>query len=194
MNWEAVGAIGQVVGAAATFGAVVVSLYLARRSRRPILKVSAAEWTRIDEYETEQLMAFSVINIGERPVEIRSIGWRTGWLRWGPSELRFRYAVQMFEPRHRTTQPPYNLTPGTEVSSYVGMANLLEHAERFGRTGPLFTRTIPFGGVVAARTVVELYTADGFRIRGSVAETALAKLADAERQGRNQTASDAATS
>ncbi|MBB3990846.1 hypothetical protein [Croceicoccus naphthovorans] len=183
MNWEAISAIGQVAGAAATLAAVIVSLRLARRASRPNLTVSLREQLILIGDDTEHVMTFSVVNVGGRDAEVRSLGWRTGWFKWGPEWMRLRHAVQMFEPRIGMLSPPYIIAPGSEVSSRIGRDNILQHAERFGRTGPLFTRKAPWG-IITTRTVIQAYTADGYRFRGKVERSALKKLANAERDGR----------
>lgn len=183
INWEAVAALGQVAGAVATFAAVVVSLHLARRSGRPILRVSAREHMILSGENTDHVITFSVQNLGDRPAEVRSLGWRTGWLKWGPDWLRFKYAIQMFDARHMVLRPPYPIAPGSEVSSYIGRDNMFEHAKRFGETGPIFTRKFPWG-VMTAKTVVLAYTADGYTFRGEVDRSMLEKIAAAEREGR----------
>lgn len=86
--WEKISAIGQVAGAIATFAAVVVSLYIARRGRVPRLSLKVGERLTIGGGLPEQrLLMFSVTNMGERPVYVRQLGWRNGWLPHGPAWL-----------------------------------------------------------------------------------------------------------
>ena len=84
--WTKVAAISQAVAALGTFIAVGVSLWLATYGRRPKLKLTVGERLIFGGGEdTGRLLMFSVVNASERPVFIRGIGWRTGWLRWGPA-------------------------------------------------------------------------------------------------------------
>ena len=67
------------VGAFGTTGAVGVALWLASRSTQVRLKVNVAVYYLVNPGRgaTEHL-GFFVTNLGERPVTINTLGWRTG--------------------------------------------------------------------------------------------------------------------
>jgi hypothetical protein len=94
--WSAVAAVGQVLGAIATFMAVVVSLWIVRTDRSlqgkghaGILVIFAG-----DGSPGIYLVGFRVENTGIRDFMVQSIGWRVGWSRWGPRKLSYAYAIQ----------------------------------------------------------------------------------------------------
>lgn len=68
-----------------TFGAVILTLYLARRDARVSLELAAGHRLLmpppLGEQPEEQLM-LSVVNVGRRPATIEHVGWRFGRFRW----------------------------------------------------------------------------------------------------------------
>ncbi|MDP2129649.1 MAG: hypothetical protein U0975_07185 [Erythrobacter sp.] len=162
--WTIVAAVGQVAGAVATFAAVVVSLYLATSARKPRVKLRVGERLIIGGgVDDQRVLMFSVANVGERNVHVRTLGWRTGRLRWGPQWLKRQAAVQLTGGVIGGTDPPYELLPGAEISSHAEMGNILTYCrERDDR--PFFTRDIPWLG--RRRTAVRAFisTADGYVI------------------------------
>lgn len=172
--WTMVSAIGQVAGAIATFLAVIVSLWIAFHGRKPRLTLSVGERIVMGGVAPDvRLLVFDVANMGERPVHVRGLGWRTGWVRWGPSFLRYQYALQIVDPGPYGTPPPYELQPGDAASSMV----LLEHvlAASTTRAGPpFFSRDLPILGRKGTKITGYAYTANGYMIRAK-AEKALRK-------------------
>src|SRR3989442_9399907 len=84
-GWTAVGAIGQCLGAAATFLAVLVALRTAQASGRVQLKISGPEkntaggiWCVGDHSDrndrSRTRLTFRAVNDGPRPVEIIDAG------------------------------------------------------------------------------------------------------------------------
>jgi hypothetical protein len=73
-------AIGTWVAGFATFSAVLVSLYLARRSERIRIKVTAGirEIYAGDGTPAEEHVQISVVNNGDRIVIVNSVGWKIG--------------------------------------------------------------------------------------------------------------------
>jgi hypothetical protein len=73
-------AIGTWVAGIATFLAVVVSLYLSGKSERVRLKcfVNISSLIAGDGSPAERNVVFGIVNLGNRPVTINSIGWRIG--------------------------------------------------------------------------------------------------------------------
>ena len=105
--WSAVAAIGQVLGAVATFAAVLVSLWIVTTDRslrgRGYAKILVS--FVCDGSPGIYHVGFGVENSGIRDFLVQSISWRTGWWKWGPDWAKFRYAIQtsgtghMFENR-----------------------------------------------------------------------------------------------
>ena len=73
-------AVGTWVAGIATFCAVLVSLYLAQRSERIRIKIVAGirEVYAGDGSPPEKNVQISVVNLGDRPVIINSVGWKIG--------------------------------------------------------------------------------------------------------------------
>jgi hypothetical protein len=180
LYWAKLAAIGQLAGAAATFLAVIVSLYIAKSSRRPRLKLKIGERLIIQQgAETRRVLMFSVANLGERPVHVRGIGWRTGWLRWGPQWLTRRFGVQLTGEILGGTDPPYELQAGEEKSSFADMANVIAHAKK--RKGPpFFTRDMPWFGRCRVPIWGYVYTADGYTLHVRAEPTLVKALVAAE--------------
>lgn len=178
--WTKVAAIGQVAGAVATFLAVAVSLFIAFAGRRPKLRLKVGERIIIGgELPDRRVLMFSVTNMGERPVYVRGIGWRTGWLRWAPSWLARQHAVQLTGGIAGGIDPPYELQAGQERSSYADMENVLAHAhERKGP--PFFTRDIPFLGRCRTAVFGYVYTADGSTFHARAEPSLLRALVEAD--------------
>jgi len=72
--------IGTWLAAFATLAAVIVALYLARRTEKVRLKVHAGLRVIIlgDGSPPQEHVVISVTNVGERPVIINSVGWAVG--------------------------------------------------------------------------------------------------------------------
>ncbi len=105
--WTALSAIGQLLGALATFLAVLVSLWIVRSDRSlrgrgdARILVSFAGDGSPGIYQ----VGFQVHNVGYRDFLVQSISWRVGWFRHGPKPIRHEYAIatsgtgRMFENR-----------------------------------------------------------------------------------------------
>lgn len=185
LYWTKVAAIGQVAGACATFLAVLTSLYIAFLSRKPRLQLTVGKRIILGEgIDYPPALMFEVANQSDRPVQIRTLGWRTGWSRWAIKPLKSMAAVQMTGGALPWgADPPYELQPGMAISSYATMENVIHHARQ--RTDkPLFTRDWPVFGRRATRIRVFAHTADGFTIVVKP-ESDLAKaLVEAEKQAK----------
>lgn len=166
--WLKVSAIGQVAGALATFLAVAVSLYIALHGRRPRLKLKVGKRMFLGGgLPDRDVIMFSVTNTGERPVHVRSLGWQTGWLRWGPRGWKRQLAVQMFGELREGTEPPYEIQPGQEVSSYIDFDSFIGRIEERDRE-PFFFRRWAKLGVKRTSIWGHVYTADGHTITARV--------------------------
>lgn len=122
--WEKVAALGQVAGAIATFAAVCVSLWLARSERRAHVRARAGLRMIFagDGSPFEDVISVQVTNHSLRSARISSVGWRTGWMKYGPRWLAFQHAVQKFDrpiSSISSPRPPFDLGPGQEVTFYL---------------------------------------------------------------------------
>src|SRR3546814_19828801 len=91
--WTKVAAIGQVAGAAATFLAAWVALYLGRTDRQFRLRVTATFQNIVSSHGSIKVMCIQVENIGMRTARIEGFGWTTGYAnvwRFLPKALRLR--------------------------------------------------------------------------------------------------------
>jgi hypothetical protein len=79
INWEEVGAVGQWIGAIATFGAVVVAL----RQNKPKVKVTTkvCDWLSVSSVPgieakkiAEDRLHITAVNVGNIPVQVTSMG------------------------------------------------------------------------------------------------------------------------
>ncbi len=107
-------AIGTWFAGIATFLAVLVSLYLARKAERLNLKVSAG--IRLifegDGSPAEENVGITVTNLGDRPVIINSIGWKIG------KGKEARYCIQPVTGKY-THQYPKQLAHGEQCTFLV---------------------------------------------------------------------------
>ena len=147
--WTEVAATGQVAGAVATALAVIVSLWVVISERAARIKATAGLRRIIadDGTPAEDVIAIEVINVGQRPVRVSAIGWRSGWLRrFGPEWTRRAYAIQTSSRRHDSNDPPYVLEEGEKrtmlisVKLFQGEDNIRRNQQLFGREIPLFGR------------------------------------------------------
>jgi hypothetical protein len=108
IDWNAVSAIGQVAGAIATALAVVVSLQLARRTERAMLRMKCQLATTRPGDASNAFVSITVANIGVRPETITSIGW--AGRRWRAE----RYFFKPSEPQSQDRLPA-RVQPGEHV-------------------------------------------------------------------------------
>ncbi len=116
-------AVGTWLAGIATFLAVVVSLYLARKSDR--VRVQATAGIRLvfvgDGSPAEEHVGITVVNLGERAIIINSIGWRVG------KGKKARHCIQPVYGQF-THQYPKQLAHGEQASflvSFKAMPNWL---------------------------------------------------------------------
>jgi hypothetical protein len=107
-------AVGTWVAGLATLAAVVVALYLARRTEKVRFKVHAGLRLVVigDGSPFQEHLSISVTNLGERPVTINSVGWAIGRGR------QRRYCIQPVSGPF-TTQYPVELAHGKNANFMV---------------------------------------------------------------------------
>jgi hypothetical protein len=108
-------AVGTWLAGIATFAAVVVSLYLARRADR--IRIQANVGIRLvfagDGTPAEEHVGITATNHGDRPVIINSIGWRVG------KGKTARHCIQPVAGEY-THQCPKQLTHGEQGYARLG--------------------------------------------------------------------------
>lgn len=107
-------AVGTWLAGIATFGAVIVSLHLARKADSIRLQANAG--IRLvfagDGTPAEEHVGISAVNRGDRPVTISSVGWRIG------KGKNTRYCIQPVAGQY-THQYPKQLAHGDQASFLV---------------------------------------------------------------------------
>lgn len=114
-QWQFINTFGDWFAALGTFAAVVVSLYLANRSSRPKVRVSAGLRVIVEvgtQGPTPEFLAIRVVNTGDRPVRITGVGWKLGL-------VRKRYADQMTGALPLSSPLPVELQHGQEARWFV---------------------------------------------------------------------------
>jgi len=82
--WAALNAIGAVVGAIGTVGAVIVALRLARRDYYPRLNVTNAVMQTVNLGSMGsplELVTITGTNVGHTTITVKGVFWTFGWLR-----------------------------------------------------------------------------------------------------------------
>lgn len=126
-------AVGTWLAGIATFGAVVVSLHLARRSEKVRLKVFAGlrMVVRGDGSPSEEHLNIGITNIGDRPTTITTVGWAVG------SGKQRRHCIQPVSGDW-TAQYPIELAHGKTANFMVSFTHtpnwLTEFANGFLRS------------------------------------------------------------
>lgn len=89
------------------------------------------------------VISISVTNVGLRGVRVSSIGWRTGWLRFGPSWLKQQFALQNPTNVLGSSNPPFDLEPGQEKTVLLDVAVFADGINDETRV-EFFNRKLPF--------------------------------------------------
>lgn len=146
--WTKWSAIGQIVGAIGALAAAIVALYLARRSEKPRVKLSAgvrSVFQAGDEPPFPQIISLTIRNQGLTTAHVSQWGWRTGFwpLHW-PAWARRQYAIQNCGTTDLGTDPPFELAPGTRQVTILDHDNFIEGIQEksgsafFARNWPVF--------------------------------------------------------
>lgn len=109
--------VGTWLAGIATFLVVLVSLHLARRAER--VRITATAGIRLvfagDGSPAEEHVGITVVNQGDRPVTINSIGWRVG------KRKEARFCIQPVSGKY-THQYPKQLDHGEQASFLVSFS------------------------------------------------------------------------
>ncbi len=103
-----------------TVGAVITSLYLARRDSRVNLKVSAGHriivGAGINIKDPPDYCSIYIVNQGFRKATITNIGWRVGF-------FRKQYAIQQIDGNAYSSPLPVELSDGQEAKYLIPFKN-----------------------------------------------------------------------
>jgi hypothetical protein len=153
--WTAFGAIAQAAGAAATFAAVVVSLWIVVSDRAMRARGSAGIRVSFagDGTPGIYMVGIEVLNAGTRSFHVSSVGWRTGWLRRGPKALSYQYAIQNTSMMLNQRPRPHILEPGLN-DAYYTLVSDMKHADL--NNDGFFDRKVWFLGYAPIRAMVNI--------------------------------------
>lgn len=113
-RWDLLNGFANWFAAMGSFAAAAVALYLANRSSRPSAKVWVGHRLLIGGGFTKpypEFVVFNIVNTGDRPIRVNSIGWKVGL-------FRKRHAMQNHDAA-QSSPLPIELTHGQEASWYV---------------------------------------------------------------------------
>jgi hypothetical protein len=116
-QWELINSFSNWLSAIGTIAAVVVSLWLATKASR--LQCNAQVGHRIvieqgSHGTYPEILVFRIVNTGERPFQVNSVGWRVGIFRWR------REAMQFYD-QAQSSPMPVELQHGQEAKWVVPM-------------------------------------------------------------------------
>jgi hypothetical protein len=171
------------LGAAATLAAVIVSLYLALRSEKPRLKLSAGISLVIgdgDEPPYPQIIDLTVRNFGSLTAHVSQYGWQTGTWRWKwPDFLARQHAIQIPGATGYGKNPPFELAPGKRETSILNFDNFIEGISK--KAGPpFFARKWPLLGLRPTPVYVVAHLESGLSLKEPVQSELAKQLFNAE--------------
>jgi len=158
MWWTAFGAIAQAIGAAATFAAVAVSLWVVLSERA--MKATGTAGIRVmfagDGSPGVYMVGIEVLNTGVRPFQVSSVGWRTGWLSRGPKALKHRFAIQNTAVMLHQRPGPHIVEPGRNEGFYTLVSDMKTAAAKTDACEEMFVRRLPFLGYAPIKATVNI--------------------------------------
>ena len=136
LYWTKIAAVGQVMGALATFFAAFLALYFSVHERALKVKVSARFGQIVDIHGSTPVMSVEVENIGIRPVIINGLYWTTGiGNRFGivPRIFRLKSAFQITDYEWSINKDfPWTLEPGQSRSTHMRRPEFISAFETRG--------------------------------------------------------------
>jgi hypothetical protein len=149
--------VGTWVAGVATFSAVVVSLHLSRKAERVKLRVNVGvrQVFAGDGSPAEEHVGFGVVNLGERTVNVQSIGWCVG------KHKSKRFCIQPVAGRY-TQQYPKQLVHGEQASFLVSFQAAPDWAKEFA-TG--FVKDLSEKNLSTLRGLVNTSVGDAIEVR-----------------------------
>ncbi|MFT3800810.1 MAG: hypothetical protein QM766_06270 [Burkholderiaceae bacterium] len=114
--WDLINGFANWLSAIGSIAAALMALYIANRSSKPSARLSVGHRIIIEQGQKgpfPEYLVFQIVNTGDRPITITSIGWKIGW------PVR-RHAMQLFE-KGISSPLPVALAHGQQASWYVPM-------------------------------------------------------------------------
>jgi hypothetical protein len=129
-QWDLINSFSNWLSAIGTVAAVVVSLWLATKASR--LQCNAQVGHRIvigqgSHGPYPEILVFRIVNTGERPFQVNSVGWRVGIFRWRREGMQFYDQAQ-------SSPMPVELQHGQEATWVVP---LLSEGKGWFKTFPI---------------------------------------------------------
>lgn len=184
-DWNKWAAIGQLAGAAASFAAVVTSLYLAKRAEKPKLILRAGQRIILSPGATgpaPEVIDITIRNAGVLTAHISQFGWRAGrWPFKRPLWAIRQVAIQLPGDMGLGTHTPFELPPGQRRTMIINQENFMSWlAEKKGE--PFFARQWPLLGLRRTPIWVVAHLENGLTIRSRVERELAEALYQAERR------------
>lgn len=162
--------IGTWVAGAATLAAVIVSLCLARRTERVRVRTSVGIRLVIvgDGTPAEEHVGFTIVNLGDRPVTVNSVGWRVGHGKSARSCIQPMYGQY-------TSQYPKQLAHGEQTTFMVSLLALPSWPNEFASN---FVQDLSQKNLRTLRALI--HTSVGETIKVKPEENLLQRLREAQ--------------
>jgi hypothetical protein len=130
-TWKFINTFAPWLSAIVTIAAVIVSLYLARRSESVKLNITAGHRLMATpgiKGPYPEYLAINIVNTGHRDVQITNIGWRVGFFK-----KQMQYAIQVIEPVGLSSPLPIWLRYGEQANYYIPLGVKRDWLEGFTR-------------------------------------------------------------
>ncbi len=122
---QILGVVGTWIAGLSTTAAVLVSLWLTRRSSKPRLNCNVGIKTvhrpERSGFPDDKWVAFEVTNIGDRTATINSVGWRIGKSSWLPGKKKQNFRYVKLSPSSLSIQFPFKIDYGETALVYVSL-------------------------------------------------------------------------
>lgn len=171
-HWDFINGFANWISAIGTVAAVIVSLYLATGATKPKARLSIGVRLIItprQNGEHEEIVAAKLVNMGDRPIHITSLGWQVGF--WKKS-----YAMQIVNATPFSQGVPVSLEYGKEAQWHIP-TNVQEGWFRYFANGFLKNHALSTLKLVA-------YTSTGHRFTAKPEENLLSALKKAKTEVR----------
>ena len=135
-SWRFINTFAPWLSAIGTILAVITSLYLARRSRKIRLRISAGHRLLLlpgAEGEPLEYLVIEIVNIGSRIANINNIGWKLGF-------LRKQMFVQMIINDNLSSTIPIELKDGEKASYFFPFYDEIQWLDSFAKNLGHFPR------------------------------------------------------
>jgi hypothetical protein len=163
-QWDVINVLGTWMSAFGSIAAAIVALYLANRSGAQRAKATVTTiivFTPRSELfanhkEVEHFLRFEIVNRGDRPVRIVSLGWRAGF-------FRKSQCVQMIPEVAGNSSLPVNLEHGESARWLIPLKDSPESWEHY--FADKFLRDVGIGKFVTLRATFQTSLGNVFTVR-----------------------------